>query len=265
MGTDILIGAALSLVIALSAYLKKSLTKDGMAGAVLFGTLIYMFAGLLVWASLIAFFVSSSVITKVHDRISPRETEKNGRNIVQVISKASVATFFSLLFFLLQKEIYLVAAVVSVATSNSDTWASEIGSLSKGKTFSILNFRETERGVSGAVSFLGTGASLLGSLFIAVIFTAIYWMTRSMDLVRFIYYMTIIGFGGFLGCFIDSYLGALVQAKYKGVLSGRITEVKWLPDEKVILASGFALITNDAVNFLSSLSASVITVLLFAV
>ncbi len=265
MGFDLIIGLVISLVVAGLAYMKKSLSLSGLIAAVFFGSVIYVSAGMLVWGPLIAFFISSSVITKIHDRIDPRDKEKNGRNYVQVISNALVATFFSLIYFFVQKEIYLVAAVVSIATSNSDTWASEIGSLSKGKTYSIINFKEVERGISGAISKLGTMASFFGALLISLVFLLIYGLTATLTLQNTIYFATIIAVGGFLGCFIDSYLGAIIQAKYKGVLSGRITEVKWLPDEKVILASGFALITNDAVNFLSSLSASVITVLMFAV
>jgi uncharacterized membrane protein len=68
---------------------------------------------------------------------------------------------------------------------------------------------------------------------------------------------------GFLGNLIDSYLGALIQAKYRGVDTGTITEKKWLPNEKVVLASGLALITNDMVNLLSALFASILTVIFF--
>lgn len=264
MGSDLLIGVVISLFVAGLAYWRKSLTASGLLAAVLFGTAIYCFGGILVWAALITFFVSSSVITKIHDNIEPRNQEKDGRNYVQVIANALVATIFSLVYFLVQKEIYLVAAVVSIATSNADTWASEIGSLSKGKTYAITNFKEVERGISGAISILGTVASFLGALLIAVVFILLYGITGTLTPPNVIYFGTIIAIGGFLGCFIDSYLGALIQAKYKGIHSGRMTELKWLPDEKVILTSGFALITNDAVNFLSSLSASILTVLLFA-
>lgn len=259
---DFLMGIAISGLIAILAYLKKSLTKDGLFMAVLLGTLMYVFGGILVWASLIAFFISSSLLTKLHEK-KDKESSK-GRNYIQVISNGLVATVFSIIYYVTALEIFLVAAIVSIATSNSDTWASEIGALSKGNTRYILNFKLAPKGVSGAISSLGTFASLIGAFFIAVIFTILGWITSAFNISTLLYYGFIITLGGFLGCFIDSYLGGLVQAKYKGVVSGKMTEKRWLPDEKVVLASGIALITNDAVNFLSGLFSSILTVLLFA-
>jgi hypothetical protein len=58
-------------------------------------------------------------------------------------------------------------------------------------------------------------------------------------------------------------LGGSLQAKYRGIESGTYTEKRWLPNEKVVLASGLALITNDAVNLLSGLAASLITLVFF--
>ena len=262
MGIDVIIGLAISGLIAILAYLKKSLTKDGLFMAVLFGMLIYVFGGILVWASLIAFFISSSLLTKLHEKKD--QSSSKGRNYIQVISNGLVATIFSIIYYVTALEIFLIAAIVSIATSNSDTWASEIGILSKGKTRYILNFKLAPKGVSGAISSLGTFASLIGAFFIAIVFTVLASLTQTFEVNTLLYYGMIITIGGFLGCFIDSYLGGLLQAKYKGVVSGKITEKKWLPDEKVVLASGIALITNDAVNFLSGLFSSILTVLLFA-
>jgi uncharacterized protein (TIGR00297 family) len=264
MFIDVMIGFLISSCIAGLAYYKHSLTRSGLIAAVFFGTLIYMFGGILVWSALIAFFVSSSVLTKfkAHKKASKTDDIK-GRNYIQVISNALVATVFSILYFFINQEIFLLAAVVSIATSNSDTWASEIGVLSQGKTRYIINLKEAPRGASGAITLLGTFAAVLGAMFIALIFIIVYYLSFGLTLESFLLYGFIISFGGFIGCFMDSYLGALIQAKYKGVKTGRLTEKSWLPDEKVILASGFALITNDAVNFLSSLFASVITVFMF--
>jgi uncharacterized protein (TIGR00297 family) len=264
MFIDAVIGILISLFIAGLAYYKNSLTKSGFIAAVFFGTLIYIFGGLLVWSALIAFFVSSSILTKFKAHIKSTKTDDaKGRNVVQVISNALVATVFSIVYFILNQEIFLLAAVVSIATSNSDTWASEIGVLSRGKTRYIINLKEAPRGSSGAITLLGTLASLLGAMFIAFTFIIVYALSFGLTVESVLLYGFIISFGGFIGCFIDSYLGALIQAKYKGVHSGKLTEKSWLPDEKVILASGFALITNDAVNFLSSLFASVLTVFMF--
>ncbi|MBU1020822.1 MAG: DUF92 domain-containing protein, partial [Firmicutes bacterium] len=136
---EFLIGAGLSILIALAAYLKHSLVKSGFIAAVILGTIIYAFGGIVIWAVLIAFFISSSLLTKLHEK--KEKDPSKGRNYIQVISNGLVAAVFSVLYYFLNVEIFLLAAVASIATSNSDTWASEIGILSKGKTRSIVNFK----------------------------------------------------------------------------------------------------------------------------
>ncbi len=257
MFIDAIIGLGISLIVASLAYWRKSLSMSGLLTAVILGMLIYMFGGIVVWGSLISFFISSSLITKLSDK--KEKKEDNGRNYVQVLANGLVATILSIIYYVTKTEIFLIAAVVSIATSNSDTWASEIGRLSKGKTFYILNFKIAPKGVSGAISGLGTFASFIGSFFIAGVFIGLYALTIGLSLESFLIYGSIITVFGFLGNIIDSYLGCSLQAKYKGVESGTYTEKGWLPNEKVVLASGLAILTNDAVNLLSGLAASLIT------
>ncbi len=258
---DLWIGFLLSFGVAFLAYLKRSLTWDGFLAATLLGTTIYTFGGMTIWGSLIAFFISSSLLTKIHEK---KEKEySQGRNYIQVLSNGLVATVFSVVYFFLQHEILMLAAVVSIASSNSDTWASEIGALSKGKTMNIINFKSVPKGVSGAISGLGTLSSFLGALFIAVIFIGIYALSKTITIPNMIEYAFIITLCGFLGSLIDSLLGASLQAQFKGIKSGKITEKSWLPNEKVVLSSGLIYITNDAVNFISSLAASLFTLIFF--
>lgn len=256
--TELWIGLGISFIIATLALFKNSLSRSGYFGALIFGTFIYYWGGVLVWSVLIAFFISSSILTKLHAK-QDQDVPKKGRTLVQVMANALVATVFSGLYYYLHNEIFLLAAVVSIATSNADTWASEIGALSKGITRYIVSFKIAPKGASGAISKLGTFASLFGALFIALIFNTAYAVTQTIDVLTYFRYLLIITVGGFLGCFIDSYLGALIQAKYKGEKSGKLTERRWLPDEGVILISGFTLITNDVVNLLASLFSSIIT------
>ncbi len=258
---SVLIGLGISAVIAGLAYVKHSLDKSGFIAATLFGAAIYVFGGILVWGTLIAFFISSSLITKLNETRDLKHTK--GRNYIQVIANSLVATLFSLLYYVFKTEIFLLAAVVAISTSNSDTWASEIGAMSKGKTFYILNFKVAPKGVSGAISGLGTLASLFGALFMGLVFVSLYAINEPTTLTQLLYYGFVITSCGFLGNLIDSYLGALLQAKYRGVDSGTYTENRWLPNEKVILASGLALITNDMVNVLSAMFASILTVIFF--
>jgi uncharacterized protein (TIGR00297 family) len=258
---ELILGLMMSLSIALLAYVKRSLSIDGMIAATLLGTVIYAFGSIIVWGVLIAFFISSSALTKLHEKTEMNQSK--GRNYIQVLANGSVAAFFSILYYVFQSDVFMIAAVASIASSNADTWASEIGALTTGKTIHIHNFRQASKGVSGAISLLGTLASLLGALFISAVLMTIHALTFPIDMQILIPYGLIVVVCGFLGCLIDSLLGGGLQAKYKGIETGTITENKVLLNEHVIKISGFAWITNDTVNFLSALFASLISLLFF--
>ena len=66
---------------------------------------------------------------------------------------------------------------------------------------------------------------------------------------------------GFLGNIIDSYLGILLQAKYLNHIKGIIVE-KQNSLKEFKLISGFKVMTNDAVNFMSGLLTSVLLIIL---
>jgi uncharacterized membrane protein len=68
MFLNAIIGIVISLFIAGLAYLKKSLDKSGLYTATILGAVIYTFGGIVIWGSLIAFFISSSLITKFSEK-----------------------------------------------------------------------------------------------------------------------------------------------------------------------------------------------------
>lgn len=262
---DIITGFGISLLVAGIAYHKKSLDLSGMIAAIIFGTMIYTFGQLLVWSSLIAFFVSSSLLTKLHTKKDEDKIniQQKGRNYRQVIANALVATIFVILYYYLMHDILLIASIVSIASSNSDTWASEIGILSKGKTYSILSFKPVLKGSSGGVSYQGLFASFLGSALIAIFFSVFYGIRFGFVRTTIIDHLLIITLGGYLGSIIDSYLGIAVQAKYQGINSGTIYEVKQVPQESTKKISGLNFIDNDMVNLMSGLLAAIFIFFLF--
>ncbi len=256
---DILIGFVLSLIVAGLAYVKRSLTIDGLIAAIVLGTVIYVFGSIVVWGVLISFFVSSSLLSKRHEQ--KEKVSSKGRNYRQVFANGAVAAIGCILYYFLQSEVFMIAAVASIASSNADTWASEIGVLTKGKTIHILNFTPATQGVSGAISLLGTFASLLGACFISAVFITLYALSQDITIPVLISYGLIVIISGFLGCLIDSLLGGSIQARYKGTETGIITEHHELQNESVIKIRGFTCITNDTVNLLSALFAALIAFL----
>lgn len=93
--------------------------------------------------------------------------------------------------------------LIGLAAANSDTWASEIGSLSQKLPISLKTWRTIETGTSGAVSSLGTLAALSGSFIIALLSNVLFDIST--------YEVLLIGVFGFAGNLIDSLLGAFFK------------------------------------------------------
>ena len=260
MLVSFIFGFTLSLFVAGIAYVKKSLTISGFFAAVILGTLIYMFGSYIAWSLLIFFFMSSSILSK----LNKNDKEVNGRNYIQVISNAIVSLLFLTFYYFLHDLTYLIVAVVAIAASTADTWASEMGSMSKGKTYSILTFKAMEKGLSGAISWLGILASFLGALATSLLFAGCYFISNEFSWILMLKFTGIITISGFLGSILDSYLGVLLQAKYKDIKSGKISEMI-SNTEHFILISGKKFITNSTVNFIMVLTVSVVTYVLLII
>ena len=144
-----------------------------------------------------------------------------------------------------------------MAASTSDTWASEIGSLSKEVPFELISRKKITKGLSGGVTKLGLWASFLGSALISQIYLNMMTGVGSTP-PNFILWVLLCCLGGFTGSIIDSVLGELFQAKYIDEHL-EVVETKHKQSEKLI--HGYAWLDNNMVNLLSN----VIVVCLFVV
>lgn len=263
---QIVIGTLICSGIAVYAYRKKSLTTSGLYSALLLGILLSFFGGLYFLSILVAFFISSNVIGRFN-RDQEKELaelhEKCGaRDYSQVIANGYAALFFAMLFYLTGNHLFVLAFATSIASSNADTWGSELGVLSKKAPVSIITWKPVYKGLSGGITLAGTAASLLGSVFIAAIFIAGYFIIYGKSEHLFLQFI-LCAVGGFTGSVIDSVLGATVQVKYQCEESGYITEKRVNNGSINRVISGFPVINNDAVNFASSFIASLLTVAVY--
>lgn len=265
---DLAIGFIFSLIIALAGYVRKSLTVSGAVSAIILGTSLYYFGGVYLSAVLVAFFLSSSILTKISERIRGiinEISEKGGkRDYTQVAANGFLGLIFAFLYYITQDHIFILAYGTALAAANSDTWASEIGVLSKKRPISIISFRPMETGMSGGISFLGTAASVLGSGFIAVILGIGYYLLYGLSYKLLIIFI-LCAFGGFLGSIIDSIIGATLQAKYRCAVCGKLTEKKVHHDRATELVQGIGFVNNDFVNFMSPLLAALVVVWIYIV
>ncbi|MCX6015815.1 MAG: DUF92 domain-containing protein [Chloroflexales bacterium] len=265
----IVLGIIISTAIGAFAYYRGSLSGSGWLGAIITGTLTFGFGGLAHGASLVFFFVSSTMWSRLrkHQKSDLDRTmfEKGSRrDIWQALANGGIAAVACLCGslwpeYLLQWNACFVGALATVA---ADTWATELGVLAKRPPRLITTFKSVPRGTSGAISSFGTLATALGAMAVGIIYsgsTAIF--TTTPVIVAFIGVATV---AGVIGSLSDSLMGATVQRRFAG-RSG-LTEQSfasdgtWLP-----LVFGWRWMNNDAVNFISSLIGALVAVGLMCV
>lgn len=268
------LGLLLSAAIGWLAYRRGSLAPGGVAGAMLVGTLIFGFGGWTWGLTLIAFFVSSSLLSHYRqaDKLAVAEKFAKGerRDLGQVLANGGAGALLALaVWFLIDLSgqarpgnplyIYLTLAYFGVmATVNADTWATELGVLAQETPRLITTGRPVAPGTSGAITRYGTLAALTGAAFIGVVAFLLIQVaslaTRGDLLLADLPIVVIAAAAGLAGSLFDSLLGASVQRIYWCDHCEKETErplhscgVRPRP------LRGWSWMNNDMVNFLSSL------------
>lgn len=233
------------------AYKKRALTVGGIIAAIAVDILISVSLGNFGFCTLLLFFIGGIAVDKVKNkakkaRQSPADPiEKRGdcRDWVQVLANSLVATICAVLYFITGETVLAVAFVASLAEAFADTAASGIGVL-HGKAYDLFRLRPCAPGVSGGMSLLGTGASVIAALAVSSLAFAF----DGIDLVGAL----IVLLSAVLGAVFDSFLGSLLQVKYKCRICGSIVEREEHCGEATARHSGITLVTNDTVNFLGT-------------
>ncbi|HEX8548602.1 MAG TPA: DUF92 domain-containing protein [Cytophagaceae bacterium] len=250
-----------SLSVGALSYYKKSVSKSGLAALVISSALFIWLDHLPLLFILFFMFLSSSLLTKYKKELKS-EVEKvvaktGPRDYVQALANLGVATIIMLIFAVYHSDVILACFIGSVAAANADSWASEIGGLSNRKPVSIVTFKHVEKGISGGVTLLGLIGGILGSLFISALALATLHVFSAYS-GNYILLFISTAFAGFIGCILDSYLGATLQALYKNQ-KDEYTENPMGAQ----LAKGIRGINNDMVNFLTTLSSAGVAGLIF--
>lgn len=252
--TDSMIVFTIILLTAITGYYLKSLSISGALAAFFVGLTVYSGFGINGLILLGVFFASSSLWSKYKSSDKKDMDEKlakgSRRDWRQVAANGGTAAMFSIFYYFNDDVIWLIGFTISLASSNSDTWASEIGSVSKRKPVYIRSLKRVDKGTSGAISLLGTSAALFGSLLIAVVSTWLFELNASQLIFIFLF--------GFIGNIIDTLFGAFYQQTYICNECGIETEKRIHCQRTTNRIKGFPLVDNDMVNFLSGLIAAVI-------
>lgn len=229
------IGIVLIGIMAILMYFTKALTLDGIVASIVMGLAILILSNLIGFLTLLLFLILGTLATfvgKSRKKSLEHLDAKDlfGRSAYNVMSNGIVAVIISSLYLLeVERRLVDIAYLASISAVLADTLGSEIGVLSD-KVYLVTNFKRVPPGTNGGISVLGTIATFLGSFAIGLM--ALLYGFHSICVL-------LITFSGFAGAFIDSLLGATLEAK--------------------------GLLDKGGVNILCSASAAGIAVMLFII
>jgi uncharacterized protein (TIGR00297 family) len=244
-GATLALAFALAAAIAYVAFRLGSLSTGGAWAAFVVGGLTFGFGGWLAGALLILFFVGSSALSRLGARRKTgvaAQFEKGGRRDErQVLANGGLAALLAVTYGLTGETVLLVALAGALAAANADTWATELGVLSRRRPRLVTTGRSVPPGTSGAVSREGTLATAAGASLIGLVAG---WGAGSATVV------VATALAGFLGATADSILGATVQAIYYCPTCEKDTERHPLHScgSPTVLARGWPWLRNDGVN-----------------
>lgn len=218
---------------AIAAYLLKKIDLIGGLSGAMLASIIWYSGGIASLLALFLFFVFGSIAS--HWRIDNKKQDnlaqenQGTRGISNVMANGGVAGLLSLivLFYPEHKHMLIPMIIAVFASACSDTLSSELGNVYGKHYFTITNFKPATRGIDGAVSFQGFWFGLAGSLLIASSTLLFYKDFRI---------LLVITISGLSGNIVDSILGATIQRR--------------------------GIVSNHQVNFLATLSGSLICLLL---
>ena len=209
--------AAVSGALALLAYREAILDRVGSILAFLINFVIGYF-GDLTWVGLLLLFVLLSfVATKfkfaLKRKLKAAEAHGGTRGGLNVLSNGLIPMFVALVWWngdgpLSQTEATLMY-VAAVSAAASDTLASEVGVLDP-NVYSILPpHPRVKAGVDGGWSVLGQISAFSAALLVSAIAMVVFDLTHQLDFA--FKFLALTTFLGFLGCQIDSVLGATFE------------------------------------------------------
>lgn len=242
---------------------------SGLISAFAVGFIVWYCGGPAAFTILLFFFLSSGIATKFKYKVKAKngvaQEGKGKRSWRNVTASGIVPALFSVGIYVAPRLstnpdlafFMFVGLVGSVATTTSDNLASEIGVFSKRKPRLITNLRrKVPRGTIGAVSLLGEGVALAAGFGIGLLVVIFGIFAPSTVPITNVDQLTIMlplaVLTGFIGCNIDSVLGATLQSKFVCEICGAVTDKEFHCNYETKYLGGYGWFSNMHVNLGSS-------------
>jgi uncharacterized protein (TIGR00297 family) len=259
-----IIGFLLAILVAWIGWRLRALSSSGAWAAVISGGLIFGLGGIPWAVLLLTFFISSSALSKAFSQRKRAVNEKfskgSRRDWQQVFANGGLGVILVLLNFLFPEKDWIWIAYVGVmAAVNADTWATEVGVLSRTPPRLITTGEVVERGASGGITPIGSLAAFLGSLLVS---TVAFLLTPMINTPLFILGGSL---GGLAGALADSLIGASVQGIYYCPTCTKETERHPLHScgTETKPLRGWRWVNNEVVNFSCSCVGAITAVALW--
>ncbi|ALV62318.1 conserved domain-containing protein [Thermococcus sp. 2319x1] len=199
------------------AYKLKALDAKGTIAAALIGVMTIVFGGIFPFLALLTFVLLGVFATKYRLAEKVKKgiaQEGNGiRSWQNVLGNGLAAVIFLLIEYYTKQDLFWAATFSAIATANADTLASELGKIFGKAPKMITNLKPANVGENGAISWQGELIALIGAFIIGLF--AVFLTPQKMEM------LFAVTLGGFIGCNIDSLLGATLENK--GVINNHHT------------------------------------------
>jgi uncharacterized protein (TIGR00297 family) len=172
---DVLTGVVFAGLVAFAARRAGALTFGGAVAAFVAGALTYAAGTVGFTLVLFAFFIPSVVLSRLGGARKRELVDigKHGaRDAFQVLANGGVATACAVVWAFTGDVRWAAAFAGAYAAATADTWATEIGTLSRRQPRSIFTLRPVSTGLSGGITLPGTLAEVAGALWIAATWLA---------------------------------------------------------------------------------------------
>jgi len=208
---------------AAASYIRKIFDLSGSAASFVVGMVIGICGDVLWLILLLVFLITSFGATKYRFEWKKSEGFQEGtkgeRTWRNVAANGAIPTLIALLSFVAEavdpnatvfgKDIASYLFVSAIAVAASDTAASEIGIVDP-RVYMITTFERTKRGVDGGVSLTGQLAAFIAAAYTSVVAYVIFAVFND-SLLAGPATVFVPMLCGFLGCQIDSVIGATLE------------------------------------------------------
>lgn len=208
---------------AIASYVRKVFDLSGSLTAFGVGMVIGICGDVLWLVLLLVFLITSFGLTKYRYEWKKsqgfQEGQKGERTWRNVAANGAVPTLIALFSFLadaggiafFSKDVASFLFVSAIAVAASDTAASEIGIIDP-RVYLITTFKRTPRGRDGGISLTGTFVAFIAAAYTSAV-SYVVFAGLDKDLLAGPATLFVPMLCGFLGCQIDSLIGATLETR----------------------------------------------------